>query len=92
MTQDDAEIVSLQVLGWLAADPERFGGFLAAGGLAAGDVNARAAEPVFLAAVLDFLLESDARIADFAGAAGLDPAIPGAARRALPGGDAPEWT
>lgn len=90
--QEFAETVALRALGWLAAEADRLDGFLAVSGMAPGQLRARAQEPEVLAAVLDFLLAEDARVLDFAGAAGLAPEAVAAARRALPGGELPHWT
>ena len=92
MTQDDAEIVALQALGWLASDAGRLSALVSATGLDAAAINARAADPAFLAGVLDHLLQDDAHVAEFAATIGADPHLPAAARLALPGGTTPDWT
>lgn len=92
MRQDHAELIGLQALGWLAADPRLGPAFLAATGVAPADLHAAAEEPAMLAAVLDFVLQSDATALAFAASAGLAPEQVLAARRALPGGDEVHWT
>jgi hypothetical protein len=47
---------------------------------------------VFLGAVLDFLMEDDARVIGFCDEAGLPYGAVMQARGALPGGDVPNWT
>jgi hypothetical protein len=92
MLRDQAEVLALRALGWIAADDEMMGSFLAATGAGLDEVRARAREPEFLASVLDFLLSDDAWITRFCAAAGLPPEAPMRARAALPGGDLPHWT
>ena len=64
-TSENAEAVALQALGWLAADESLFGDFLATTGASAGDIAGQAAQPEFLASVLDFLLLEDRWIVAF---------------------------
>jgi hypothetical protein len=87
-----AEALAVRALGWMAADPELTGGFLAAAGAGPGDLRARAAEPEFLGFVLDFLLANEPALVAFAAAEGINPDLPLRARAALPGGDLPNWT
>lgn len=90
--QEGAETVALQVLGWLLADAGRAGAFLAATGAAPGDLRSAAADPVFLGAVLDFLLTDEAQVMAFCTDCGLGFDRPLAARAALPGGAQVHWT
>lgn len=92
MTREQAETVALQALGHIASDDALMGAFLMATGADITDLRRRAAEPAFLGAVLDFLLQEDARVLDFAEGAGLAPTVPATARAALPGGEAWHWT
>ena len=92
LTADEAVSIGEDALIWLAGQPDALAGFLAAGGLGAGALRSRAADPEFLGFVLEFLAGSDQMIVDFAGAAGLDPAAPMRARAALPGGAEHNWT
>lgn len=90
--RDSAEVIALRALGWLVSDSEMIGAFLGATGLAQGDIGALTRDPVFLAGVIDFCLESDDRVLACTGALGLPPEALGQARRALPGGGDPHWT
>lgn len=90
--RESAEVFALQVLGWLASDSDLIGAFLAASGLAQGEIAGRARDPVFLGAVVDFCLESDERVLACAAALGVRPEAVGQARRALPGGADPHRT
>lgn len=92
MKREAAEALALRALGWLAAEPDRIGAFLAASGAGPTELRARAAEPEFLGFVLDFLLADEAALLAFAADSGLPPEAAGRARAALPGGDAPDWT
>jgi Protein of unknown function (DUF3572) len=82
--QESAQTLALQALGWLAADDDRFGAFLAAGGMDA--------DPMLHAAVMDFMLSDEAMLLQFCEDCGVKPEAPMQARMALPGGDAPFWT
>ena len=90
--QEAAETLALQALAWLAGNPELWPGFLEASGAAPADLARSAADPVFLAAVLDFLLLDDAWIIAFCDASGQRYDAPLLARAALPGGAAMNWT
>lgn len=87
-----AEETAVAALGWIAADAELLGRFLAISGAAPQDIRARAADPEFLGFVLDFVLSDDALVTGFAAVAGLAPEAVARARAGLPGGDLPAWT
>ncbi|MFN3577225.1 MAG: DUF3572 family protein [Tabrizicola sp.] len=55
-------------------------------------MRARATEPEFLGAVLDFLLQDDAWVVAFCDGHGHPYGAPQAARLALPGGAETHWT
>ena len=50
-----AEIVAIQALSFLASDPERLGLFLSESGIGPQTLRTSAADPKFLAGVLDFI-------------------------------------
>ena len=83
-----AEIVAIQALSFIAADPERLGLFLAESGIGPETLRTAAANPQFLAHVLDFVMRYDATVKAFATVSELHPTNIAAARQAL--GDA-EW-
>lgn len=89
---DQAQMLALQALGWLVAQPDHIGGFLAASGLSPDDLRARAGEPEFLASVLDFLLQDEPLLLAFCADTGQAPQKPMQARALLPGGEQPHWT
>jgi Protein of unknown function (DUF3572) len=92
MREEVAQTIALQALGWLATQDELFPAFLSSTGTSLDALRSRAGDPLFLAAVLDFLMQEDAWILDFASSAALSPASLQSARAALPGGDLPHWT
>jgi hypothetical protein len=57
---------AIEALGWLAADDDRLERFLAISGLGPQNLRLAAAEPGFLAAVLDYLVSHEALLVDFA--------------------------
>ena len=83
-----AEIVAVQALGFIAGDPERLGLFLAESGIGPETLRTTAADPQFLASVLDFVLRDDATVKAFANVSQLHPTNIAAAREVL--GD-PKW-
>lgn len=92
MKQDMAEMLAIQVLGWLAGQDELFWAFLDTTGAQRDELREQAQNPVFLGAVLDFLLQDDDRVLRFSADAGIAPTLPGQARQALPGGQTTWWT
>lgn len=91
MRQESAETIALQALGWLAGNDDLFPTFLGSTGAAPSEIAERAAEPAFLASVLDFLLMDDDWIIAFCDAAGLAYTDPRNARAVMPGGEA-SWS
>lgn len=87
MSRVSAETVGFSALGWIAAQDEVFAAFLGASGASTAEVRSRVADPAFLTSVLDFLLQSDAWVIDFASSAGLAPEAPMQARVALGGAE-----
>ena len=78
-----AEIVAIQALSFVAGDPERLGAFLAESGIGPETLRSAAADPRFLAHVLDFVMRDDATVKAFAEASELHPTNIAAARQAL---------
>ena len=72
MTRERAETIGLNGLAFLARLPERLERFMRLSGLEAPALRARAPDPDFLRAVLDFLLTDDVLVADFCKEQGLD--------------------
>ena len=89
---EQAVVVGINALGWIAAQPELAGAFLDATGASSDELRSRAADPEFLGFVLDFLLSDEAALLAFCQDENLSPDRPMRARAALPGGDLPNWT
>jgi len=85
MTPDAAETLALKGLAHVVSDEAARARFLDLSGLSPADLRTRAGEPELLAAVVDFLLADDSRLAAFCEAEGLTPVKVHAIRRALPG-------
>ena len=92
MDIEQAEIIALKALTFLAADTELMNRFAALSGVAPNDIVERAGNGEMLAGVLDFLLSDEAVLTDFCAAHDIDPEHPAAARQNLPGGAMPHWT
>ena len=82
---DQAELVALGALKFLASEPERFSRFLSLSGLSPGDIAALATQPDFLASVMDYLLSDEELLLEFAENDSLQPQTVAAMRRKLPG-------
>jgi Protein of unknown function (DUF3572) len=83
-----AEIVAVQALTFVAGDPARLGTFLAETGIGPETLRSAAADPRFLASVLDFVLRDDATVEAFASASQLHPTNIAAAHQVLKD---PDW-
>ena len=83
-----AEIVAIQALNFIAGQPELLGLFLAETGIGPDTLRKSAANPRFLASVLDFVLRDDETVKAFAKVSELHPTNVAAARQVL--GD-PHW-
>ncbi|EKS38375.1 MAG: hypothetical protein ACJAVZ_003867 [Afipia broomeae] len=85
--QEVAEFVAIQALSFLASDPERLGLFLTESGIGPQTLRTAAADPKFLAGVLDFIVRDDATVKAFADASQLTPQAVANAREVLE----PRW-
>lgn len=83
-----AEIVAIQALSFIAGEPERLGLFLAESGIGPETLRNAAADPRFLASVLDFVMRDDATVTAFAKVSQLHPTNIAAAHQAL---NDPDW-
>jgi hypothetical protein len=83
-----AEIVAIQELSFIAGEPERLGLFLAESGIGPETLRTSAADPRFLASVLDFVMRDDATVKAFAKISELRPTNIAAAHQALTD---PDW-
>ena len=85
MNTENAEILALQGLGWLAGDEEALQRFLALSGLDVGSLRAQAGSPDMSVAVLDFLLGHEDLLVRFCEAAAVAPRDMHLARHRLGG-------
>ena len=92
MTQEAAETIGLQALGWLVCQEELLPVFMGASGATEDDMRIRAADPEFLGSVLEFLTMDDAWVMAFCNVHDLSYELPLRARWALPGGSHVHWT
>ncbi|MGC3939458.1 DUF3572 domain-containing protein [Roseobacter sp. EG26] len=91
-TRESAEVLALQILGWLAGNEELLPVFLGATGASETDLRAGASDPAFLGSVLDFVTMDDAWVIAACDAIGAKYDSPMQARQALPGGEQVNWT
>jgi len=87
MPREEAEAIAVSALGFVAADPELLPRFLAITGIEAASIRRAAAEPGFLAGVLQFVMAHEPALMRFCEETGTPPQAAGAALRALPAGD-----
>jgi hypothetical protein len=86
--QAAAEGLAVAALGFIAAEPERLGRFLALSGIGPDSIRAAAREPQFLAGVLDHITSDERLLLAFAAQNDIDPETVMRARDALAG---PHW-
>ncbi len=86
--RDEPAVIALQALAHVAGDPDLGPRFLALSGLDVETLRARAADPVLLAAVIDFLTGREADLVACAEAIGVKPEALVRAGTALSGGEA----
>ena len=92
MKQEQAEVIALQALAWLAANDELGPIFLGASGASVDDLRDRATDPAFQASVLDFITMDDAWVMAFCDEIGLGYDQPLLARYGLSGAEYVHWT
>ncbi len=71
--QAAAEELAIAALGFIAAEPERLGRFLAITGIGPGSIRDAAREPQFLAGVLDHIAGDEPLLLAFAADNEIDP-------------------
>jgi len=85
MGPQDAESIAIRGLGFLAADSDRLGRFLAVTGLGPDNLRSAAGDPGFLASVLDYIASDEALILSLAAELHLKPERIADARKVLAG-------
>jgi hypothetical protein len=82
-SSEEAEVIALKALVFLANDAPRLERFLALSWISPGDINEAAADPQFLAGVLNHLLQDESLLLTFTADADIDPRLPGLAAEIL---------
>ncbi len=82
-SRETAEMLAVQALAFIAEDADRLGGFIASSGIAVASIRNAAADPDFLAGVLEHMLADESLLIAFADSAGIDPADVTRARHKL---------
>ena len=85
ITREIAENLAIQALGFMAGESERLGQFLAATGIGPEAIRKTAADPAFLAGVLDFVTADEPLLLAVAEHAGVTPEMVERAQAALGG-------
>jgi hypothetical protein len=83
--QEAAAELAVAALGFIAADPDELGRFLALSGIGPESIRVAAREPGFLRGVLDHLAGDERLLLAFAERNDIDPEDVGRARNALAG-------
>ena len=84
-SSDEAEILAIHALGFLAADGERLQRFMDLTGMDVAAIRAGAANPAFLGGILDHLLADESLLLVFAEDQQMRPERIAELRRKLPG-------
>lgn len=84
-TLSEASDITLNLLGFIAADEGRIERFLALSGMSPQDLKDGTQKPEFLGFLLDYALQDESLILEFAAATGTKPETIQGARFALPG-------
>jgi hypothetical protein len=85
ITIENAEKLAISALSFLAGDPERLGRFLAISGIGPEAIRQAAADPGFLAGVLDHVVSDEPLLLAVAEHAGVTPQSIEGAQAALSG-------
>ncbi len=85
ISHEEAEILAVRALGFLAEHQGRVEGFVRMTGVAIDDLKDHMSDPGYLGAVLDYLLADERYLLEFTERVGVAPELPYAARRKLEG-------
>ena len=83
LSPERAEILGLEALIWLVAEPDALARFLTGSGVSGADLRESAGSPELTVAVLDFLLENELLLLGFCEASGSEVASLHRARHML---------
>jgi len=73
LNREQAEILALEALAWLAGQPEAIARFLTISGLETSDLRLAVGDSGLQASVLDYLLANESLLLDFCQSASLKP-------------------
>lgn len=76
LSREEAEVIALKALAFLANDPARFERFLALSGTSLASIREAAGNPQFLAGLLNHLLEDESLLLTFTAEQDFDPRLP----------------
>lgn len=91
-SREQAEALALKALEYLVGDDELMPIFMGSTGASVDDLRTGAADPVFLGAVLDFLMMDDQWLIRFCDGQNVKYDAIFQARQRLPGGENVNWT
>lgn len=83
LSHEEAEVIALKALGFLANDMTRLERFLALSGVSPQGIRQAAASPQFLAGLLQHLLTDESLLLTFTAEQELDPRLPALAAALL---------
>jgi hypothetical protein len=83
ISRDEAEVIALKALGFLANDASRLSRFLALSGVDLNNLRAAAQSPEFLSGLLNHLLQDESLLLAFTAEQDFDPRLPALAAQAL---------
>lgn len=89
LTLDEAEQIAIAGLAFLAERPEHLARFLALSGIGPETLRAAAADPGFLAGILDFLMNDESMLLEFTETHRLRPMLVAVAHHRLDGSSDP---
>lgn len=92
MSPEAAQTLALQVLTWMIGEPDVLNPFLSESGAAIEDLRTLATSDAGLLAIVDHVMQGDARVLTAAEAIGVRPETIGQARQVLAGPAARHWT
>lgn len=87
MNQENAELLAISGLNFIASDPKLFSRFSGISGIEVHQLRDAASEPGFLAGVLQFIMAHEPTLIEFSQAENINPSLLRKAVNALPGGD-----
>jgi hypothetical protein len=85
LSREEAEVIALKALGFLANDMARLERFLALSGVSPQGIRQAAESPQFLAGLLQHLLTDESLLLTFTAEQDLDPRLPALAAALLAG-------